>query len=394
MNKSRTSSLKDEAQRALSRGDWKKALDLFQRHCGLTPGDLRSRLKVAELLERVGERSKAIQEYRKVAESYFAEGFLLKAISIHKVVLRMDPSDEGTEKHLRTLYEARAEETKILQPFLHLPFFSELHERERELLVQHVHVRLYEKDSLILQEGEEGDSLLIVARGEVLVSKQKAKEKEVPLGSLGAGDVLGEFGLLVDRKRHATVRTLTACEILEISKKKLEEIAEHHPRIKEVLSRVFKKRVFDTFLALSPLFSSLDSAQREEIMDRFRLLKVAGDTVLFQGGDPPDFFYIVKTGEVEIFIQARGARKVRLGTLRSGQFFGEIGVLLDKPRMAFAQTTQASELLALSKGELEKCLVQFPVLKLNLKKISSDRLGMIKDILAGKGKKQAREVRE
>ncbi len=262
------------------------------------------------------------------------------------------------------------------------------------MLVQHVHARHYEKESLILQEGEEGDSLLIVLRGEVLVSKQKAKEKEVPLGSLGAGDVLGEFGLLVDRKRHATVRALTACEILEISKKKLDEISEDHPRIKEVLSRVFKKRVFDAFLALSPVFSSLNSAQREEIMDRFRLLKVAGDTVLFRGGDAPDFFYIVKTGEVEIFIQGQRARRVRLGTLRSGQFFGEIGVLLGKPRMAFAQTTQPSELLALSKAELDKCVVQFPALRMNLKKISSDRLGMIKEILAGKGKKQAREVRE
>ncbi len=122
MNKLRTPSLKDEAQRALSRGDWKRALDLFQRHCGVTPEDLRSCLKVAELLERVGERSKAIQEYRKVAESYFTEGFLLKAISVYKVISRMDPSDEETEKHLRKLFEARTEETKSFQPFLHLPF--------------------------------------------------------------------------------------------------------------------------------------------------------------------------------------------------------------------------------------------------------------------------------
>jgi CRP-like cAMP-binding protein len=394
MNKPKEPSLKDEAQRALSRGDWRKALDLFQRHCASNPEDHRSRLKVAELLERVGERSKAITEYRKAAESYSSEGFLLKAISVYKVISRMDPSDVRTERELRRLYEARAEETKFFQPFLHLPFFSELHEKERDLLVRHVRVRHFEKNGVVLREGEQGDSLLIISRGEVLVSRQKGKEMEVPLGSLGVGDVLGEFGLLVDRKRHATVKTLTACEILEISKRELEEITEQHPRIKDVLSRVLKRRAFDAFLALSPLFSSLNSGEREEIMGRFRLLKVAGDTVLFRGGDPPDFFYIVKNGEVEIFIQDRRTKRIPLGTLKSGGFFGEVGLFLGKPRMAFAQTTQPSELLALSKADLDKCLLRYPALKLNLKKISSDRLGMIQEILAGKGKKQAREVRQ
>jgi cAMP-dependent protein kinase regulator len=385
MNKpgvSRPSSMKEEAQRALSRGESKKALDLFQSHCRRVPADLRSRLKVAELLERLGERKKAIEEYRRVGEAYTAEGFLLKAISVYKVLLRIDPSSEETESHLKRLYQARAEEMRSFQSYLHLPFFSELHEGERELLFQHFQVKRYERNSMILQEGEEGDSLLIIARGEVLVNKQRRKGREVPLGSLGPGEVLGEIGLLVDRKRHATVRALTACEILEVSKKRLDEIAESQPRIKEGLSRLLKKRVFDTFLALSPLFFSLNSAEREEIMGRFHLRKIPGDTLLFRGGDPPDSFYFIKSGEVEIFTQDREAKRIRLGTLRSGNFFGEIGVFLDKPRMAYARTTATSELLELTKEEFGKCLAQFPVLRLNLKEISTDRLGTINEILS------------
>ncbi len=85
-------SLKEEALRALSKGEWGKALDHFKKHCSQEPSDLRSRLKMAEVLERLGRKEEAVQEYRKVAEGYATEGFLLQAISVNKVILRINPS--------------------------------------------------------------------------------------------------------------------------------------------------------------------------------------------------------------------------------------------------------------------------------------------------------------
>jgi alkyl sulfatase BDS1-like metallo-beta-lactamase superfamily hydrolase len=73
MNKAKVSH-KEEAQRALARGEWSKALESFQKHCAQEPSDLRSRQKVAEGLERLGRRLEAIHERRKVAEAYAEEG--------------------------------------------------------------------------------------------------------------------------------------------------------------------------------------------------------------------------------------------------------------------------------------------------------------------------------
>jgi CRP-like cAMP-binding protein len=63
---------------------------------------------------------------------------------------------------------------------------------------------------------------------------------------------------------------------------------------------------------------------------------------------------MIKSGEVEIYTQNPHNKRVILAVLRSGNFFGEIGVLLNRPRMAFARTTQPSELLLLSKEDLER----------------------------------------
>ena len=97
-------SFKEEAQQALSRGEWRKALECFQKHCAQEPEDLRSQLKVAELLERLGQKKEAVQMYRKVAEAYAQDGFLLQAISINKMILRIDPSSKDVNDRLAQLY--------------------------------------------------------------------------------------------------------------------------------------------------------------------------------------------------------------------------------------------------------------------------------------------------
>ncbi len=347
---------------------------------------------MAELLERLGQKKEAIQIYRKVAEAYAQDGFLLQAISINKMILRIDPSLKDVNDRLAQLYTEKAQEAKPLRPLPHIPLFSELNEQELQLLLRKVQVKTFPKDSFICREGEAGDSLMVISRGEVAISKQISEGKEVWIRNLGEGDFLGEFGFFTDQKRHATVKALTECEILEISRNELNEIIKTHPRVKEVLQDLFKQRVLDLFLALSPLFSSLTPMEREEVFKRFRLPKIPEETLLFKGGDPPDSLYMIQSGEVEIFTQNRQGKRVVLGTLKSGNFFGEIGPVFNKPRMASAKTTQPSELFELTKEDLEACLLQFPKLQSTLKEISLKRLAQIKEILSQGEVEKAKEA--
>jgi CRP-like cAMP-binding protein len=130
------------------------------------------------------------------------------------------------------------------------------------------------------------------------------------------------------------------------------------------------------------LFSSLTPVEREEILKRLRLHKIPEETILFEGGDLPKSLYMVKSGEVKIFTQNRQGKKTILATMRSGNTFGEIGPLFNKPRMATAKTTRPSELLELTKEDLEACLHKFPKLQSTMKEISSKRLAQMVEILS------------
>jgi cAMP-dependent protein kinase regulator len=385
-------SLKEEAQRAFSRGEWKKALEYFQKHSSQKPEDFRSRLKVAELLERLGKKGEAVRVYQEVSEAYAREGFLLQAISIQKIILRIDPSSRDVNDRLAQLYTKKRFETIPSRPFDRIPIFSELEEQELQSFLGRLHVRTFQKGILVCREGEGGDSLFMIGRGEVAITKRMAGEKEVWVRNLKEGDLFGEFGFFTDQKRHATVKAITECELLELCRDDLEELVKAHPRVMEVLQHLFKERILDLFLALSPIFSSLTSSDRDEIFKRFRLLRVPEETLLFKGGDPSTSLYLVKSGEVEIFTQNRRGRKVCLSKLTCGNLFGEISLLFSKPRMAYAKTTRPSELLELTKEDLDACLLHFPTLRSTLEELSFHRLSRTKEILSQKEVEKAREV--
>ncbi len=384
-------SLKEVAQRALSQGNWNKALENFQKHCSQEPEDLRSRLKVAELLARLGRKQEAVQVYRQVAEAYAQDGFLLQAISINKMLLRIDPSSKDVNDRLAKLYTEKTFRAKTVGPFSHIPLLSELNEQELQLFLQHIQVKTYPKEARICSEGDTGDSLFIISHGEVAVSRQMPSGKEVWVRNLKEGDFFGEFGFFTDRKRHGTVKSLTESEILEISRDQLNEMINVHPQIKEALQNLFNQRVLDLFLGLSPVFSFLAPVEREEILKRFRLRKIPEETVLFRGGDPPKCLYMVKSGEVEIFTQSPKGKKILLGTMKSGNIFGEIGPLFNKPRMAIAKTTRPSELLELTKEDLDACFQKFPTLQSTLKEISSKRLAQMVEILSHENVEKVKE---
>ncbi|HSB06984.1 MAG TPA: cyclic nucleotide-binding domain-containing protein [Thermodesulfobacteriota bacterium] len=392
MSKEKSRLFKEEAQMALAKGDWEKALENYQRHCAQDPEDLRSSVKVGELLERLGRKKEAALVYRNAAESYAKDGFLLQAISLNKMILRIDPSAREINDRLAQLYQEKTREARPFRSLPTIPLFSELKEKELQSLLERVQVKTFPKGDFICREGTPGDSLMIIIRGESEVRKKAAKEKEVWIRNLKEGDFLGEFGFFTDQKRHATVRTLTECEILEISKDELNEMIKAYPRVKEVLDKMFRRRVLDTFFVLSPLFSPLTPKDRDEVFRRFHPRKVPEKTFIFQQGDPPTSLYLVKSGEVEIFGQDRHGKKITFAKVKSGNFFGEVAPLLNQSRMAHAKTTQPAELLELNKEDLDLILRRFPALRSILKEISQERLARMKELLSHNAVEKAKEA--
>src|SRR5207247_10638609 len=69
---------------------------------------------------------------------------------------------------------------------------------------------------VIIRQGDASDALHVITRGRVRVERGQAGETPLVLAELGAGDVIGEMGLLDNAPRSATVTALEDTDSLAL----------------------------------------------------------------------------------------------------------------------------------------------------------------------------------
>jgi CRP-like cAMP-binding protein len=89
-----------------------------------------------------------------------------------------------------------------------------------------------------VRKGDEGDSMFIIASGEVEVELGGGRE---PV-ALGPGQFFGEMALIERTARTATVRATDECKLLELNGKDFHELARHHPELKDAIHRIAAER--------------------------------------------------------------------------------------------------------------------------------------------------------
>ena len=81
------------------------------------------------------------------------------------------------------------------------------------------------ENSILLQEGEQSHSLVILLEGEAEVTKIKLDQTKIHrIGVCGQGSVLGEIGLLLNVPNTATVRTLQPTKVFSCSYEAFREL--------------------------------------------------------------------------------------------------------------------------------------------------------------------------
>ncbi len=107
-----------------------------------------------------------------------------------------------------------------------------------------------------------------------------------------------------------------------------------------------------SFLANITMFELLDDDDRIALASVVDELKVPAGQTLFQAGDPGDSLFIVRDGQVELFIKDTAGQKIVLHTAESGDMFGELAMLDSGARSATALALTDTELLVLDRDDL------------------------------------------
>jgi len=106
------------------------------------------------------------------------------------------------------------------------------------------------------------------------------------------------------------------------------------------------------FLANIKMFELLNEDDRVALAKVVDELKVPATHTLFQAGDPGDSLFIVRLGEIELYIKDTAGQKIVLHTAEAGDMFGELAMLDSGARTATALALTDSELLVLDRDDL------------------------------------------
>ena len=123
--------------------------------------------------------------------------------------------------------------------------FANLPEKSLHALEQLSVLRRYPKNTILFIEGDESAHLYIVKKGKVSASVAGDDGREVILNYMGEGDYFGELALLDGQPRSATVRTVTPCEVIAISRNSFQDLLKTNPEFVTQVVGELTKRVRD-----------------------------------------------------------------------------------------------------------------------------------------------------
>ncbi|MFO8056771.1 MAG: cyclic nucleotide-binding domain-containing protein, partial [bacterium] len=374
MKKEEFVKIRDQAARAMKKNNWDKAREKYEQLVKAQPKDLRLRMKLADILVKLNETEEAAKILEEVGESYAADGFLIQAISVYKLLQQVDPERSGVDEKLEELNQARgvptapaarpaaapdgepgfageksaqadtslAEEVKEARDkkeesrksaggswtFPDTPLFGKLGEEEFKQVVSRFQVGTIPKKFPVIEEGTKGDSFFIVSHGDVRVFRTHPKTgKKITLARLKDGAFFGEMAFFLDSVRTASCETAEETVLLRINREDLEELMMDYPNIRAVMQDFFKRRALDQLFKTTSLFASLEETEQEVLMDKFELVKKDPGEFLIQEGEEGTHLYVIFAGEAEVTTQHEDKGPVKLATLGPGDYCGEISML-------------------------------------------------------------------
>src|SRR5271154_6208320 len=102
----------------------------------------------------------------------------------------------------------------------------------------------------------------------------------------------------------------------------------------------------------------LNPEEKAALAEKIELLRYSTGQSVFNYGDPGHAMYIVRSGEVEIFVKNDQGEKIVLETSRPGDIFGEVALLDGGPRTAWVAALGDAELLRLDRMHFEDFIRQ------------------------------------
>lgn len=119
-----------------------------------------------------------------------------------------------------------------------IQLFSELHKPALKKIADLLDDMEYQKGHYVFRKGDEGDAVFIIIRGTVSV-----KDEDLVLSTLKEGDVFGEYALIDNKSRSASIFAEETLKILRLDRSSFTKLLTENKEIQKGLLHLFVNRL-------------------------------------------------------------------------------------------------------------------------------------------------------
>jgi len=289
----------------------------------------------------------------------------------------------------------------------------------------------FKKDSYLIIEGNQNTGCFFIIReGRVRVSKEASAGGE-KIEILGPGDFVGVISTMSFQNHIETAVALTDVLAIKVHQQQYIDLIQKNPSVAIKIIKQFSKRL--RFLNSTLAELTIKSTAHENASHLFnvadyyfnqkqygqafytyakyykhcpqgdkkqaageRLAKLSRlknhiplefnpeqtnriykkNTVLFAEGEPGSELFIIKSGSVKISKIADN-KELLLAMLKTGDIFGEMALLEDKPRIASAVAYEDCRVVTINKANFEVMIKSQPQLIARITSLLADRIWLI-----------------
>jgi cAMP-dependent protein kinase regulator len=197
---------------------------------------------------------------------------------------------------------------------------------------------------IIIKQGDEGDNFYVIDEGIVDVFVDN-----VYVNTIADSGSFGELALIYNTPRKATVKAKTTVKSWAIDRDTYRRIL--------MGSIIRKRKLYEEFLSKVSIIANLDEYERLTVADALTPVEFSDGDIVVKQGEPGDDFYIIEEGTA-VVLQQRSADEpqVEVGRLGNSEYFGEIALLLDRPRAATVVAKGPLKCVKLDRATFERLL--------------------------------------
>ncbi|MDX8392665.1 MAG: cyclic nucleotide-binding domain-containing protein, partial [Mariprofundaceae bacterium] len=341
------------------------------------PDDLRIYAKVAELKEKTGDTHGAVADYDKIAHAYADEGYVVQAIAVSKLILRIDPTQTAIQESLKALSEERGgsgddfaftsatgesapSADKVRAGLASTPLMSGMSGEQLESFIDSLQLRNVDAGEQIYRTGEPGEHLYLIAMGKVSLQATDMQGRKQVFSQLKEGDFFGERSFMsrIDHKDEAIAES--ECSILMVDRSTFDGWVEQHPEMRKTVEDFYRQRVLKRLLAITPVFEAVPKDARMVLVEKFTLRTFEDGDVIMREGEVGETFYLIRSGIVALMVSGPENKKALQASLSEGDFFGEVALLTGRPRTATIHAKGSVELMELSRSDFDLITQEYP----------------------------------